>query len=282
VAGGIEDLAVFDDQGALREAIQIKGHAAPLTLSELISKNGTGLLQRAVERARGHPECRIRLLSFGPFGQELQDAWSGLPSARDRVALKLKGAGFGPPQVSLLFERMTLERVDEHGEQAKVEAFLAAAQALAGQSSHAAAILCQWLYHAAEHRQRITQADLIDRLAQVGRYLHAREGYWRDWFSVIEPLDTDLDVESQQVRLNDQFQQGMSARFEHILAGCDIPRRRWLDRISAGFQMASVVIVHGASGQGKSALAYRWLQDETPDLWRLEVKLGSDQDTCKF
>jgi hypothetical protein len=116
----------------------------------------------------------------------------------------------------------------------------------------------------------------------VGRYLHAREGYWRDWFSVIEPLDTDLDVESQQVRLNDQFQHGMSARFEHILAGCDIPHRRWLDRISAGFQMASVVIVHGASGQGKSALAYRWLQDETPDLWRLEVKLGSDQDTCKF
>ena len=171
---GVEDLAIFDDQGTLREAIQIKGHTAPLTLSELVSRNGTGLLQRAVETARDHPECAIRLLSFGPFGQELQDAWAGPSSARDRVARKLKGTGFSPSEVSLLFECLTLERLDEDAEQAKVEGFLATAQSLAGQSSHAAAILCQWLYHAAENQERITQADLIARLAQVGRYLHAR------------------------------------------------------------------------------------------------------------
>ena len=99
------------------------------------------------------------------------------------------------------------------------------------------------------------------------------DGYWRDWFSVIEPLDPDIDLEAQRGRLSNQFQQGMSARYEHILAGCDIPRCRWLDRISAGFKNQSVVIVHGASGQGKSALAYRWLRDETPDLWRLKIKL---------
>lgn len=44
----IEDLAILDDRGVLREAIQIKGHTAPLTLSELLSKSGKGLLQRVI------------------------------------------------------------------------------------------------------------------------------------------------------------------------------------------------------------------------------------------
>jgi hypothetical protein len=74
---GIEDLAVFDDQWMLREAIQIKGHTAPLTLSELVSRSGNGLLQRAVAVARKHPACKVRLLSFGPFRPGLQDAWKG-------------------------------------------------------------------------------------------------------------------------------------------------------------------------------------------------------------
>ncbi len=275
---GVEDLAIFDDRGVLREAIQIKAHTAPLTRSELVSRRGNGLMQRAVETARTHPECRVRLLSFGPFGQELQDAWDGTGAARDRVTRKLRDAGLSPTDVAILFDRLTLERVDEAAEQAKVDGFLGTVPALAGQSAHAAAILCQWLYTAAERRERIAQADLIVRLAEVGRYLHARDGYWRDWFSVVEPLDPhglpDIDPASERDRLAEQFQQGTSARYEHIVAGCDIPRRPWLDRIGAGFAKASVVVVHGASGQGKSALAYRWLHDETPDLWRLEVKLA--------
>ncbi|WP_041603816.1 hypothetical protein [Thioflavicoccus mobilis] len=134
-------------------------------------------------------------------------------------------------------------------------------------------MLCQWIYKAAERRERVTHADLIKRLAHVGRYLQARAGYWRDWASVIEPLDPESTPSLPAERLRDQFQQGMSTRYEHILADCDIQRHRWLERISVGFEKASAVIVHGASGQGKSALAYRWLHTETPYSWRLQIKL---------
>jgi hypothetical protein len=64
---GIEDLAVFDDQWMLREAIQIKGHTAPLTLSELVSRSGNGLLQRAVAVARKHPACKGPSAELRPF-----------------------------------------------------------------------------------------------------------------------------------------------------------------------------------------------------------------------
>ena len=181
---GIEDLAIFDQRGTLREAIQIKAHSAPMTLSELVSKRGTGLLERAVDTARQHPESQVHLLSFGPFGQELRDAWDGSPASRERVVRKLKKAGLSPADIALLFERLTLERADEDTKRAKVDRFLANTPTLAGQSEHAAAILCQWLYGAAERCERVIQADLIARLAHVGRYLHARAGYWRDWFIV--------------------------------------------------------------------------------------------------
>ncbi|MEI7866912.1 MAG: hypothetical protein WCI11_03400 [Candidatus Methylumidiphilus sp.] len=270
---GIEDLAIYDINGELREAIQVKGYTEPLTLSDLISKNGQGLLTRAVQIAHDYPDCNIHLLSFGPFGKELLEAWNGDCQAREQVVNKLKRTGLKPSDINLLFEKLKLIKVSEEDIVNKIRNFLGTMPNLAGQPEHAMPILRQWLYDAAERREQIKHSDLIARLAGIGRYLHAREGYWRDWFSVIEPIEQTTEVESQRERLNAQFQQGMSVRYEHILAGCDVRRNRWLDQITQGFSKENVVIVHGASGQGKSSLAYRWLHDETPKLWRFEIKL---------
>jgi len=217
--------------------------------------------------------CKICLLSFGPFGPELTNAWNGIGNAREQIANKLKRAGLNKTDIALLFSRVTLEQVDENIVSDNVHRFLATEPLLGGQPEHAAVILHHWLYGAAERRKRITYADLISKLSEVGRYLHARVGYWRDWFSVIEPLDNTAEPDLQNERLSDQFQQGMSARFEHILADCDVPRRHWLERITLGFSKENVVVIHGASGQGKSALAYRWLHDETPNHWRFQIRL---------
>jgi len=270
---GIEDLAIYGIKGELREAIQVKGYTEPLTLSDLISKKGQGLLTRAVQIAHDYPDCNIHLLSFGPFCQELLEAWNGNCQAREQVVSKLKSKGLKSSDINLLFEKFKLINVSEEDIVNKIRNFLGTMPNLAGQPEHAMPILHQWLYDAAERREQIKHSDLIARLAGIGRYLHAREGYWRDWFSVIEPIEQTTEVESQRERLNAQFQQGMSVRYEHILAGCDVRRNRWLDQITQGFSKENVVIVHGASGQGKSSLAYRWLHDETPKLWRFEIKL---------
>jgi hypothetical protein len=82
---GIEDLAILDADGSPREAVQVKGYGASLTLSDLKIT-----LKRAVKIAHDHPDCVIRFLSFGPFGPELTDAWAGEGSSRNRVATKLK------------------------------------------------------------------------------------------------------------------------------------------------------------------------------------------------
>jgi len=82
---GIEDLAILGRDGRPREAVQVKGYGAGLSLSDL-----KFTLKRAVKIARDHPDCVIRILSFGPFGPELTAAWAGEGSARNKVTAKLK------------------------------------------------------------------------------------------------------------------------------------------------------------------------------------------------
>jgi len=57
----------------------------------------------------------------------------------------------------------------------------------------------------------------------------------------------------------------------HISANLDIVRDQHLKAIADGFKKTNVVIVHGASGQGKSALAYRYLHDYCPSASRYEI-----------
>ncbi|MCI5149208.1 MAG: hypothetical protein D3916_07455, partial [Candidatus Electrothrix sp. MAN1_4] len=44
----------------------------------------------------------------------------------------------------------------------------------------------------------------------------------------------------------------------------DVKRQQHLDAIQQGFRKTKIVVMHGASGQGKSALAYRYLHDYCP------------------
>ncbi|HJQ37187.1 MAG TPA: hypothetical protein VKB93_08615 [Thermoanaerobaculia bacterium] len=64
----------------------------------------------------------------------------------------------------------------------------------------------------------------------------------------------------------------VSARLEHILAGVDVERREKVIEIEAAFRKSNVVIVHGASGQGKTALALRYLATTNPSAWRFSVR----------
>jgi hypothetical protein len=227
---------------------RLRGYGARLTLSDLEMT-----LKRATKIAQSHSDCVIRIVSFGPFGLELTAAWAGEGPSGTKVATKLKRMGLGSSEIELLFSRLVLCEEREQDITEKIQRFPGSIPLLDGEASHASDMLCQWLDKAAERSERITHADLIKRLTHVGRYLNARSGYWRDWASVIEPLDPDSTPSLPSERLRGQFQQGMSTRYEHILANWDIQRHPWLEQISAGFEKTNVVIAHGASSQGKSA-----------------------------
>ena len=70
-----------------------------------------------------------------------------------------------------------------------------------------------------------------------------------------------------------EFFLGISTHYDHILADLDVVRSTKLEKIAEAFESTRVVIVHGASGQGKTTLALRYLREYFPSQWRFQVKL---------
>lgn len=83
--------------------------------------------------------------------------------------------------------------------------------------------------------------------------------------------------DNEQRRLIEQFYQGAQARYEHILANADIIRTAKLDQIDIAFRDSRLVVVRGASGQGKSALAYRYIYNRLSSFTCIEVRLLENQ-----
>jgi hypothetical protein len=76
-----------------------------------------------------------------------------------------------------------------------------------------------------------------------------------------DSLLTDDKIETNTQKYQDEYFIGMNARKEHIIANIDVKRTDKLNALHNAFLHNSIVIVHGASGQGKSSLAYRYLHD---------------------
>ena len=73
-------------------------------------------------------------------------------------------------------------------------------------------------------------------------------------------LDVCLQEHSVD-ELKRQYLAGINAHPDHIRNDIDIKRPFWLRQIKEHFNLNNVVIIKGASGQGKSTLAYRFLMD---------------------
>jgi len=89
----------------------------------------------------------------------------------------------------------------------------------------------------------------------------------------IMPIEDGEVAAQERETLSHEFYRGISARYEHILAAVDQPRPAKLDEIAQKFREHRVVIVHGASGQGKTTLAYRYLHDCVPHHRRFQVQV---------
>ena len=272
----IEDLAVF--AGArLTEVCQVKSVGEPLAVHHLKSARGS-FFRRAAAVLRSDPNASLRIVSFGPIGPELAGAIVGEGPERSRVLAKLSG----DPSTSTEELRAVLERLhpvdevtDTDLEQA-VESRLA--QLVTGIDTKASLdLLLFWVYRGAEARSSFGRSRVEQELVDVGRYLGERAARHLEWFTTIEPLvDTPIDPARRNV-LAAEIHRGMQARWEHVQAGVTVPRPAHLGRISDALGDKRVAIVHGASGQGKSTVAYQFMRD-LPEVWRFRVRRIDDRE----
>ena len=264
-----EDLEIISKEGRPLEYIQIKDYSEDLTVSAL----SIPFFRRAVALLKGNQNAVVKVVSFGPFGPELSAAWSDEDSAdRRRVRGKLQERGFTPDELDTVFRSIKMQQVDETVIETEVYGWLSES-ALGGDPEHAFKLLHSWLYGLSEQGERVIYADVVTTLNRVGTYLRERAAHHEEWYRTIRPLERHTPSEDERAALAAQFYEGVSARYEHILASVDVPRESKLADLEEAFQASRVVIVHGASGQGKSALAYRYLNSKLePGCWCFEAQ----------
>ena len=273
---GKEDLDIYASDGQLLETVQVKAFSTNLSLSNLTSESNDTFFDRSLRNRANSPDSAIRIVSFGPIGPEMKQAWASNEGARERVRRKLTEDGFTQDDIANLLS-IQLEQVDEAELERKVFAFLRKTLT-GGDPSNAFDLLMHWVCRVSERREQISYSDVIGKLTNVGRYLEARSAFYDEWFTSILPLPQTLDSSVVDIqRLQEEYFQGVDARYEHVLADLDVVRSEKLTEIHRKFESSSVVIVRGASGQGKSTIAFRYLHDFTPNVWCFSVRFLEDR-----
>lgn len=280
---GSEDLAIYDSEHRLLEIIQVKQRSSSLSLSSFKPEKPNSFFYRASAELERNPNLLITLVAFGAVGPELCNALKNSGSDRTNVAGKIENYGhLTKAKVTEVIDKAILQPVDESDLTAKVHTTLK--ESLPGVDPESAFdLLMRWLYDCAENQTIVTRATVIDRINRVGEFVVARAAYHMEWFTSIIPLeDTLTEAVSHRDALANEFYQGISARYDHILADLDVIRDQKLSAIDGAFRKHRIVIVHAASGQGKTTLAYRYLRDFFPSQWRFRVtSMGSREQVLR-
>jgi hypothetical protein len=267
---GIEDLAI-QESNTLREIVQVKSYNG-LSLSDLEPAKEGSFFHRAINYIKQDPCPKIRIVNVGPIGKELENAWRGDKNASSSITNKLLQYGFTQDQVQEIFEHIEIISEDENN--LTSIAFNQLQSILTGTDpENAFDLLRQWLADCSEARTPISINDLIIKINAVGQFLADRAHYHKEWFTNIEPIEDYLIKGDQKAILQGEFFAGVSVRYEHILANLDFHRSEKIDAVHKGFSKSNIVIIHGASGQGKSTLAYRYLHDYYSDYSRFQIQL---------
>jgi hypothetical protein len=275
---GVEDLDVLDSNGNIVRAIQVKNLQGPVVLSDIASskENKTSFLRRLLLVRQSHPEAQGVLVSFGPIGDELKK-WSSL-SAKKKEQYKIDSKSWGEVKDHLSFSEVNESQVADDIENLLWKKYPNV------DPLPTADLLLYWISVVAEKQQIISLQDLFNRIEAIAKYLSERIAIEQQYGVYISPLhldDTSKDMSADI--LKDEFYKGVSARYSHIQFNLDVLRPKILDAIRASFALPNnIVVLHGASGQGKSTAAYRYAHNYFPGALIYELNIQENPEQSRL
>ncbi|MCA9447734.1 MAG: hypothetical protein KC931_11505 [Candidatus Omnitrophica bacterium] len=277
---GDEDLAIYDRQGVLIEAIQVKDHSSPLALSDLNYKTDQGFFGRLRNRIAKVPDCKTRIAMYGPLGPELLGAIEGEDKPRRDVVRKIKSGlkWRNEGEIADALQRLkgNVERLDRGKLTKEIEERLEGT-AIGGDIAAAMDLLMYWVFDASERSRDITEKLFVGKIQEIGDFLVQSRNFSAEWGTSIHPVRTEEIQPERRAELVAEYRSGRDARFEHILANADAPRQDLLSEIREGFAKHLVIVVRGTAGQGKSSLGWRYLHDLCADGLRFQIRILESQ-----
>ncbi|MFR8710953.1 MAG: hypothetical protein ACLVEN_01810 [Anaerotignum lactatifermentans] len=265
----IEDLVIKKD-GTVVEAIQIKNISSDLTLSSLASTKtsigGEGFFNRMCSlHAIDKSFSDIKIVYFGELGTELQGVANNNKEKKKILANRLREKHQLSSEDaiwlidSLQFEKVSLGELEESLKK-QIGSYVPVMPA----PILAQELLVQYISKLSNSKGHTTLAMWKDKIHEIGVGISAIDGFYKEYNKSLICL-SELQLNTNQEQLRNEFSQGVSAHPAHIRCGVDIKRNYWLKKIQFTLERNGVVVIKGVSGQGKSALCYRYLFDTYPE-----------------
>lgn len=267
IEGEFEDLDIIDNNGKYVECLQVKNLSDSLTFSDLFSAKDS-FFKRIIQVSSTNPNVIAKVISFGSVSDELSD--------KKKLGQKLKSKGFHDNKIQTILAHYTKPMLvsekslynDIVGKLKTEHPFIDPVIAVE--------LLLSWICFSAEKQIPVTRITLLQEIQRIGIFVQERIKFHSQYGSTIIPLQVkNIDSDNIQL-LKEGYISGISAKYEHILAGLDVIRYDKLNEINKAFATNNIVFVHGASGQGKSSLAYRYLSNNYIDGTMFELKLSSN------
>jgi hypothetical protein len=265
--GEYEDLDVFDSRGKLIEVIQVKNLSERLTFSDLFSSKDS-FFSRSLKAIDKDVNVNLKIVSFGAVSDELID--------KTKLAKKLKKKKFNDESIKKIIANYNPPEIVEE-KQLEIGVLKKLKEVnLFYNPQVSFELLLYWLYKVAEKQQEIKNIDFINSLNRIGEFLNEQRVFNTHFGNTILALNSKKFKTENIDSLRESFYVGASVKYQHILADLDILRIDKLQAIEDGFKKNNILFIHGASGQGKSTLAYRYLHNYIESNAVYELKISNN------
>ncbi len=265
----IEDLVIKNEDKVV-EAVQIKNVSADLTVSHLSSTkyslSGEGFFNRVCSLHAQYPEFNIvKVVYFTSLGDELNGISKGNKSYCKKVKEKLvKNHKLTANDAEWLVSSLFFEKVDistlEQTIYSQVKEYVETMAA----PEIAKSLLIQHISELSKSKGFISKKTWKKQIHSIGVDIASIDGYFKEYNKSLVRL-SELATGKSEEQLRNDFNQGISTHPDHIRYKIDFRREQWLNAIVTSMNETNIVIVKGVSGQGKTAICYRYLLENYPE-----------------
>ncbi|MDO4805681.1 MAG: hypothetical protein Q4A07_00390 [Coriobacteriales bacterium] len=288
-----EDLLILGgNDGQKRiELVQVKAQDRPLTLSDIAPKQRNTSYGKD-DALLGHTkffldrgfDMDVRVVVFGELGEELAGFSSGESRSEATVLEKIRSM-YGGGIARFAREHMSFEALDEAGIRDLLLRYVGSRPEVSACPQVLLHHLTTRVRDCSRLRQYLSMQGINEDIVALGTSLAGLTGLSRQYGNTVLPLSQMLTNDAS-VDITDEYRAGINARPEHIVANLDVKRPRWMSELDVALEGEKVVVVRGASGQGKSTLCYRYLYDRV-EVGDCHVITGIDsvetaRDVCSF
>lgn len=266
----VEDLLILKYAGTDKESVelvQVKSVSGQkLSISQLKPCNKSGKINedsffgRLYEAWKRNIRTEAKLIVFGEVGESLKNIDASFEPGSEFRTKFVNSYGYPEKYCIWLQKHLCVEIVNENDLNAKLVEVLRANVETQAAVRAASAYLKGKLYEACRHRESLSLARWRDLLTEFGTQQASNREFQSHYGTTIVPLMEYLnEINEDDVRAKEEYMSGSSATPKHIALNLDIKRCEWQKKIDQAFSHSNIVIMRGASGQGKSTLCYRWL-----------------------